>query len=206
MKKFLFKNGLYGLFLSLIAVFVLGNTSFATDFGDIQKYTKVKIIQDNGEFGLARVKFMGKTGREFKKMLESQAVDSSKTIDVYAAYTSYKANTNPLQNTYWPWVFPNQAFLFVAFKANASNQQVTITWRLFDWKPGWSTTPHNEVSWNYDNTTLSRTGGILPGTNRRPRSFLMDTGGAVLLSRPVVGVLMRMTAGLGCSTSPKSIA
>lgn len=154
MKKFLFKNGLYGLFLSLIAVLILGHASFAVDFGDIQRYTKVKIIQDNGEFGLARVKFVGKTGREFKKMLESVA-DSTKPIDVYAAYTSYQANTNPFENVYWPWVFPNQAFLFVAFKTNKSNQQVTITWRLFDWKPQWSNTPYNQVSWNFDNTTLN---------------------------------------------------
>lgn len=156
MKIFTVKKWLCGLLLPLMAVLVLGQTSFAMDMRDIQKNTSIKIIQDDGKFGLARVKFKGKAGRAWKKLLESQqsVAGSSNPIDVYAAYTSYQANVDPLQNAYWPWVYAGQTYLYVAFKVNSASR-VFISWNIYEHGGGNTWNFYSRSTWNYNRQTLS---------------------------------------------------
>lgn len=130
MKIFNFNKGLYGLVLLLAAFLVfLGQTSFARD---VQEKSPFEIIQNNGKFGVARVSIENVKNKALKNLFSPKKSDGEDTNDVpkiipYAAYTSYTADFG--NDTYWPWVNPDKAFLFVAFKVNDSIK-VDVRWNI----------------------------------------------------------------------------
>ncbi|MBV6517467.1 MAG: hypothetical protein DCC43_13410 [Candidatus Brocadia sp.] len=170
MTKFAFKKGFCGLALALVVVLVQGQISFAGEMGEIQKSMSIRVIHDEGNFGLARVRFSGEAGRELKRLMNSRqstaeseqsvmepsVMGSGNPVDVYAAYTSFQANTDPLQNAYWPWVYSDQAYLYVAFKVSAATR-VSIRWSLYKDdanQAGYNWGFHSRSNWNFDLLTL----------------------------------------------------
>jgi len=133
MKMFKFNKGLYGLMLSLAAFLVfLGQTSFARDIKGVQEKSPFEIIQNNGKFGVARVSIENTRNKALKNLFVSKKSDGENSNDTpkiipYAAYTSYTADFG--NDTYWPWVNPDKAFLFVAFRVN-DNIKVDVRWNI----------------------------------------------------------------------------
>ena len=124
---------LCGLVLSLAAFLVfLGQTSFARDIRGVQNKSPFEIIQNNGKFGVARVSIENIRNKVLKNLFVSKKSDGVDTNDTpkiipYAAYTSYTADFG--NDTYWPWVNPDEAFLFVAFKVE-DNIKVDVRWNI----------------------------------------------------------------------------
>lgn len=126
-------KGLYGLVLSLAAFLIfLGQTSFARDIMGVQKKSPFEIIQNNGKFGVARVSIENIRNKALKNLFVSKKSDGEDQNDTpkiipYAAYTSYTADFD--NDSYWPWVNPDKAFLFVAFRVNDSIT-VDVRWNI----------------------------------------------------------------------------
>lgn len=119
--------------LSLVACLIfLGQTSFAGGIRGVHKHSSLDVIRNDGKFGLARVSIETVRNKELKNLFISKKTvdedpnDGSKVI-LYAAYTSYTAEFS--NDTYWPWVNPDKAFLFVAFKVT-DNMKVDVRWNI----------------------------------------------------------------------------
>ena len=133
MKMLRYNSGLYGLVV-LLMVFItfLGKTSFARDIKDVKKRPTFEIIRNDGKFGLARISMENVRDGALKKIFVSKknggdGINDNPNVIPYAAYTSYTAEFG--NDTYWPWVNPDQAFLFVAFRVNDSIK-VDVRWNI----------------------------------------------------------------------------
>ena len=124
---------LCGLVLSLAAFLVfLGQTSFARDIRGVQNKSPFEIIQNNDKFGVARVSIENIRNKALKNLFVSKKSDGEYPNDtpeviLYAAYSSYTADFG--NDTYWPWVNPDQAFLFIAFRVTDS-MKVDVRWNI----------------------------------------------------------------------------
>lgn len=117
------------LFLMVFAS-VSVSVSFAKDFNSLPKGSSIEILENNGKFGLGRI-----NAERLGSKTTSQSFKSKKTVIsevnpaaiVYAAYTSY---TDEYDNdTCWAWVYPNEAYLFVAFRVT-SKTKVKVNWEI----------------------------------------------------------------------------
>ncbi|HEY4481880.1 MAG TPA: hypothetical protein VI489_03420, partial [Candidatus Brocadiaceae bacterium] len=99
---------------------------------DVQEKSPFEIIQNNGKFGVARVSIENIRNKALRNLFVSKKSDGEDPNDTpkiipYAAYTSYTADFG--NDTYWPWVNPDKAFLFVAFKVK-DNIKVDVRWNI----------------------------------------------------------------------------
>lgn len=129
--KVVLKDRLRLIVLSLIAGIILsGQTSYAIDIKGFRKSPSCEVIHNDGKFGLVRAEEMG--GKSLKKSFVSkkgnkQSLETEQRVILYSAYTSYTSEFG--NDTCWPWVNPDEAFLFVAFRVD-DNMKVDIRWSI----------------------------------------------------------------------------
>lgn len=151
MKTNRLKKGIYWLILSLIAVPGLSQTGFAKS--DFIKGGSAEVVFDNGKFGLARVPMPGGKPKEItkaKKHADAILPETDPTVIVYASYTSYTIVYG--HDTYWPWICPECAYLFVAFRVT-DNTKVKIRWVVEgpdEFEDSWIFTDSEEVDGKLD--------------------------------------------------------
>jgi len=124
MKTTRLKKGLFGLTISLIAVLGLWQASFAKDIRDIRNSASFEIVQNDGKIGLGRIskeEFGGKVPNKLSKSKKSISINP--TVLVYAAYTTSTEKYG--SDSYWPCLFPDQVYLFVAFSVT-DNTKVKV--------------------------------------------------------------------------------
>ena len=113
-----------------MAVFAFTHISLAKDTNGLPKSSSVEILQNTGQFGLGRIsaeKLGSKATSKSFKSKKGVIPNVNPTAIVYAAYTSY---TDEYDNdTCWAWVYPDEAYLFVAFRVT-SNTKVKVNWEI----------------------------------------------------------------------------
>lgn len=119
------RMSLYGILLAVAVVFVFGETSFAG---------KMKIIYDDGTYGLARMRVPSKAvalaRAEAKANEELNAGGPGPKVQLYAAFTSDKvpAAHSSEDITYYAWLDKNNAYLIGAFTVTGGKSLVKVHW------------------------------------------------------------------------------
>lgn len=115
------------LVLLLMTVFGLAHISLARDTNGLPAGSSIEVLQNNGQVGLGRIRAEQVGSKATLKLRKGVIPDVNPTAIVYAAYTSY-TNEND-SNTYWAWVYPDEAYLFVTFRVT-SNTKVKVNWEI----------------------------------------------------------------------------
>ncbi|MBE7444950.1 MAG: hypothetical protein HS132_06785 [Planctomycetia bacterium] len=114
----------------LMTVFGLAHVSLARDINGLPKGSSIEVLQNNGQVGLGRIRadqVGSKATLKSFKLRKGVIPNVNPTAIVYAAYTSY-TNEND-SNTYWAWVYPDEAYLFVAFRVT-NKTKVKVNWEI----------------------------------------------------------------------------
>lgn len=123
------RAGICRFILSLTAVLILRQVIFAHDAGK-DKENSAEVVYEDGKFGLVRFPIPNVPGNVSEGLSIKESYGNSKKFPkalVYAAYTSYTESNN--NDSYWPWLYPDKAFLFVAFKVT-ENTKVKVNWKV----------------------------------------------------------------------------
>ncbi len=123
------RTGIIRFMLSLTVVLASLQILFANDIGK-DRENSAEVVYEDGKFGLARFPIPDVPGDTSGESSIRESYSDSKKFPkalVYAAYTSYTESNN--NDSYWPWLYPDKAFLFVAFKVT-ENTRVKVKWNV----------------------------------------------------------------------------
>lgn len=120
------KTGVLGLIVSQIVVLALLQTTFAKDVR--RNNDQLEIVYEGQKFGLGRMPIPNDQQRNRAGVFGKRAIPNvNPTALVYSAYTSYTDSNGG--DTFSPWVYSNETFLFVAFRVTG-NTKVKIRWNV----------------------------------------------------------------------------
>ncbi len=146
-------KGLFVVVIPFTVIFALTHVSFAKDTRDLPRNSSVEVVQNNGQFGLGRIRGEQMGSKSLSKVFKSKKgviPNVNPTAIVYAAYTSY---TDKHENdTYWAWVYPDEAYLFVAFRVT-NKTKVKVNWEIEG--------PDGEYEYQEEIEDLQEPGGLL---------------------------------------------
>lgn len=159
--KFLRMNKVFfALVISITAALVSVHVCHAQGSKGLPKNSSVEILEDNGQFGLGRIRAekMGNnaTSKVFKST-KGVVPDVNPTVIVYAAYTSDtdgsdRGGSNYLSDTYDAWVPSDSAYFFVAFRVTGKTK-VKVSWEIEG--------PDGENEFEEEIEDSEETGGLL---------------------------------------------
>lgn len=125
-------KGLLAFVISVMTVFALAHISHAKGTNGFPKNSSVEILQNNGQFGLGRIRAEHVGSKAISKVFKSKKGadhNGNPAAIVYAAYTSDTNESEYVSDTYWAWVPSDSAYLFVAFRVT-NNTKVKVSWEI----------------------------------------------------------------------------
>ncbi|MCF6155174.1 MAG: hypothetical protein E3K36_07960 [Candidatus Brocadia sp.] len=125
-------KGLLAFVISVMTVFALAHISHAKGTNNLPKNSSVEILQNNGQFGLGRIRAEQMGSKAISKVFKSKkgaGHNGNPAAIVYAAYTSDTNESEYVSDTYWAWVPSDSTYLFVAFRVT-NNTKVKVSWEI----------------------------------------------------------------------------